>query len=99
MTTNQRKLIVYIDDYQAKTGIIPSLKEMVIGIGAKSNKTVLRVIESLTKSEHLEQVGIKKSNVLPTRRGLQSVSTHFTIRFGNLMDNRILKTDGTGIIG
>lgn len=65
MTKNQRNLILLINHSLAK-GIMPSITQMMAGIGALSNKSVFRAISSLTKNGYLVQVGKKISNVIPT---------------------------------
>ncbi|KKP50572.1 MAG: hypothetical protein UR43_C0032G0008 [candidate division TM6 bacterium GW2011_GWF2_33_332] len=73
MTDNQKNLIIFIHKYRLENGSIPSLIEMVDGIGVSDNKSVLRAIDSLTKQEYLAKIGKKLSSVIPTDRALKEL--------------------------
>jgi len=76
MTDNQKNLIIFIHHYHNKNGIIPSLAEIVEGIGVSDNKSALRAIESLVKRDYLNQVGTKASAVIPTDKALKELNLY-----------------------
>ncbi|MCX6734910.1 MAG: hypothetical protein NTZ25_03285 [Candidatus Peregrinibacteria bacterium] len=49
---------------------------MVKGINVSDNKSVLRAIESLTKSDYLAQIGKKISSVVPTDKALKELDLY-----------------------
>lgn len=73
MTTNQKKLITFINQYQSVKGIIPSLLEIVKGIGVSDNKSALRIVRSAIRDGYLAQIGAKISLVIPTYKGLKEL--------------------------
>ena len=76
MTDNQKKLVTFIYKYQTDNGILPSLKEVVQGIGVSDNKSALGIIESLVKKGYLAQVGAKTSAVIPTYKAQKELNLH-----------------------
>lgn len=76
MTENQKNLITFLHEYHNVNGIIPSLVEVVEGIGVSDNKSALRTIESLVENGYLIQVGAKISAVLPTHKALKELNLY-----------------------
>lgn len=73
MTENQKKLIMFLHQYQSKNGLIPSLLEIVKGTGVSDNKSALRIIKALIRQGYLAQVGAKISAIIPTYKALKEM--------------------------
>ena len=74
MTENQEKLIAFIHKYHNENGIIPSLTEIVQGIGVSDNKSALGIITTLVKRGYLVQIGPKTSSIIPTDKALKELN-------------------------
>ena len=66
----------FIHKYHNDNGIIPSLTEIVNGIGVSDNKSALRAIKSLMKKGYLIQVGAKTSAVVATDKALKELNLY-----------------------
>lgn len=66
MTENQAKLLYFIFKYRGQYGTAPTLREMVRGLGVSDNKSVLGIMEALTKQGYLQREKKKSRSVLLT---------------------------------
>lgn len=61
LTKNQAQLLSFISTYRLRYGIVPTLKEMVQELKVSDNKSVLGIIEALTKKDYITRNNNKKS--------------------------------------
>ena len=66
MTENQAKLLYFIFKYRGQYGTAPTLREMVRDLGVSDNKSILGIIEALTKQGYLTREKKKSRSVLLT---------------------------------
>ncbi|MBI2010918.1 MAG: hypothetical protein HYS89_01650 [Candidatus Colwellbacteria bacterium] len=66
MTENQTKLLYFIFKYRGQYGTGPTLREMVRELGVSGNKSVLGIIEALTRRGYLKREKKKSRSVLLT---------------------------------
>ena len=63
MTKNQVKLLYFIIEYRQLHGTAPTLREMVKKLGVSDNKSILGIIEALTKQGYLKREKKKSRSV------------------------------------